>query len=294
MGSEHDRAPLRPVDGNIILLLSGQETMKQERPNLKEIFTLFEGCVIFIETEKDGRFGNGTGFHIGDGLIVTAKHVAEVMSRLLYKVETGQDVEIVLLKTHLHSRADVAIIETNFVDIQETRGVVCEQNPDEYKFPPIDRIPLLGVERMFKIFLPELLSRTLVIGYPPVEYSQPALVTETGEINAIIGRGGTGESSKIHPMFALSGEVSAITEDYKREDRSFIISNLPRGGFSGGPVISEYGMLMGLAANSRVDINCALERGFFCAVSTGPIYELLKEAGLKFPGVTDELMAIFA
>ncbi len=101
-----------------------------------------------------------------------------------------------------------------------------------------------------------LLGPIVVIGYPPIPFSrEPNLVVASGEVNAIV--------EGVHP--------------------SFVISVLPRGGFSGGPVLAEAdggGFVLGLVTRSLGRDGQPLELGFHAALSVEPILKALGHHGL--------------
>jgi len=57
----------------------------------------------------------------------------------------------------------------------------------------------------------------------------------------------------------------------------FIISPLPRGGFSGGPVITSYGALLGVMTTSLVMVELPAELGYGAAISVEPLWGLLMD-----------------
>jgi hypothetical protein len=98
------------------------------------------------------------------------------------------------------------------------------------------------------------MTRVLLMGYPRVPQSgEGLLVAVGGEVNAELNK--------------LGGPNSP----------SFLISPLPRGGFSGGPVISEHGFLLGVMSEALVRAAEPTELGFGSALSVEPIWGMLMD-----------------
>jgi hypothetical protein len=57
----------------------------------------------------------------------------------------------------------------------------------------------------------------------------------------------------------------------------FIISPIPRGGFSGGPVVTSYGHLLGVMTESLVVDDLPAELGYGAAISVEPLWDLLMD-----------------
>lgn len=97
-----------------------------------------------------------------------------------------------------------------------------------------------------------LLAETLVMGYPPVPLAdRPVLVAATGEINAVIDR-------------------------YDRKHPHFIVSPLPRGGFSGGPAIVSFDFGLGVISQELRDEGRDRE-AFTAVISVEPLWDLIIE-----------------
>jgi hypothetical protein len=64
----------------------------------------------------------------------------------------------------------------------------------------------------------------------------------------------------------------------------FILSGIPRGGFSGGPAFTEDGFALGVVTSSFVNGDQPVELGFFAVVSVETIVKCL-EAHDLFPDV---------
>jgi hypothetical protein len=98
-----------------------------------------------------------------------------------------------------------------------------------------------------------VLDFVVLMGFPPIPTSKRAeLVGVTGEINAVIDR-------------------------YTTRHVHFIVSSIPRGGFSGGPVLFDGGILLGILTESLTREIEHMEPGFAAVLSIEPIYNLLAE-----------------
>jgi hypothetical protein len=84
-------------------------------------------------------------------------------------------------------------------------------------------------------------------------------------------------------MLAVAGEVNGIVDKYKTAHPYFIVSIVPRGGFSGGPVLSEWGFLLGVLTDSLTTDPDQLETGFAAAVTIEPLLAILAEHGIVPP-----------
>jgi hypothetical protein len=78
-------------------------------------------------------------------------------------------------------------------------------------------------------------------------------------------------------LVAARAEVNAQIDLRDRRHVHFVLSAVPRGGFSGGPVITEGGYALGLVTSSLVRDGNVAEFGFFTAISVEPIYECLAQ-----------------
>lgn len=96
-----------------------------------------------------------------------------------------------------------------------------------------------------------VLSEVVVLGYPPIPLArEPVLVATRAEVVAQIDR-------------------------YDAPHVHFVLSSMPRGGFSGGVAYSEWGFVLGALTQSLIADGKPEEFGYFAVTSVEPIYACL-------------------
>lgn len=111
-----------------------------------------------------------------------------------------------------------------------------------------------------------VLMKVVAFGYPPIPTSPgPRLVAVRGEVNTIID-----------PYLGSRNPL-------------FIISPMARGGFSGGPVLTESGWLLGVVTSSLLTDHAAPELGYGAALTIEPLWEMLFENRI-FPASNIDMM----
>ncbi|MEM5733083.1 serine protease [Shewanella algae] len=219
---------------------------------------------ITVRTEL-GDLSNGSAFHIGDGWLVTAAHVVnggrieEIVSEYC-----SQNLEIEKIICHRDQRVDLAILKTN-LDLNHYLTKTTIHGAPE-GFVQTDHIEIGG--HLDDWIGDELvLSKVLLMGYPPIPFS-------SGPV-----------------LLASEGEVNAVVDKYNGPHLHFVISNMGRGGYSGGPVLSEFGFLLGVLTESLVVNNQSEELGYSSAISVEPLLVLLQENGV-YPGKNRETIEV--
>lgn len=101
-----------------------------------------------------------------------------------------------------------------------------------------------------------LLEEVLLMGYPRVPRTKDAL------------------------LVATTGEVNAVVDRYDWPGVYFVISSVPRGGFSGGPVIGGSLDLLGVLVEELSVNDERPDAPFACVLSVEPIYHLLEQCGV--------------
>lgn len=226
--------------------------------NFTHVYQSYKYSMVRITVRTElGDLSNGSAFHIGDGWLVTAAHVVnggkieEIVSEYC-----SQDLEIEKIICHREQRIDLAILKTN-LDLNHYLTKTTIHGAPE-GFVQTDHIEIGG--HLDEWIGDELvLSKVLLMGYPPVPFS-------SGPV-----------------LLASEGEVNAVVDKYNGPHPHFVISNMGRGGYSGGPVLSEFGFLLGVLTESLVVNNQSEELGYSSAISVEPLLVLLQENGV-YPG----------
>ena len=235
---------------------------------MKKFYDLYANCIVHINVKSNaGDYLSGAGFHIGDGYLVTARHVIE--DHVIESI-TGNRFSHANIINEIYypsdPRIDLALLKTSF-SLQHYLEKVTIINDEGQPKEKAGFIPLGG--HLDDWLGDELvLSKVLVLGYPPIPYSkEPVLV-------------------------AVQGEVNAIIDKYNSPHPHFVISPIPRAEFSGGPVISEYDFLLGIFVESLSNEDQTAELGFASVLSIEPLLVLLRENGIKIhgnPNILDEV-----
>lgn len=220
---------------------------------IKTAYQQYKYCMIKIVTQsKDGTTGIGSGFHIGDGYIVTAKHVIEKNEFEMYGEYKNRKINYSDILLHEHDYIDLAIIKTDFNLNEYLESINLNKLPSY-----TDRIPLNMMLSDSNVNDSIILNKVLLMGYPPIPLSGDAF------------------------LVATEGEINAIVDPYLLKGKHFIISNIPRGGFSGGPVILEYGYVLGILVSAFAVEGKDYETGYAAALSADPIKEILLRNNIK-------------
>jgi hypothetical protein len=228
------------------------------------VFLRYCSAVAYVVTkDAAGNTAIGSAFHVGEGVFVTARHVV-----------AEQTIEEIGLALGLHSFADALGGGPWDPEMEYLLKMHCSRrllslaagpfyHPDE----KVDIAALkcaglhsdtpavpLGTHLDDWIGARDFaLSQAIVMGYPPIPFTrEPYLVAARAEVNAVI-------------------DLSVMPHVH------FILSAMPRGGFSGGMAFSEYGFLLGVLTQSLTQGSAPAELGFFAAISVEPIYVCLDE-----------------
>ncbi|WP_072437641.1 MULTISPECIES: serine protease [Burkholderia] len=223
--------------------------------------TLRERVVRVTVEDSNGDTSTGTAFHIGEGYFATARHVVQGFHGVQLDHTEGLDMiqSIEILSTYYPSdeTIDVAVLKTN---VRFTPGHLRNyKNSHQSALHGFKGIPF-GFLIDDAVSDDHILSEVLLMGYPQIPMSDRS------------------------QLVAVRGEVNASMNKYIGSNHYFhLISTVARGGFSGGPVVDEYGVLLGVFIESLVMNSNPNELGFATVLSIEPLLRLLKNNGIALP-----------
>lgn len=240
------------------------------------LYARHASAMAYIDVRKpNGSRGIGSAFHVGNDIFVTARHVVENNEVLEIKVTEpvgigaeeyfGEVLKIENAKERAeqHETAWGSQKSTLWKHWLEPLRIV--EGPKYHDHPDVD-VAVFRVEKTHaNIGTVKLgvhfddwiyrglwhLSDAVVLGYPPIPMTNaPTLVAAKGEINAFV--------VPRHAPFV-----------------HFILSAMPRGGFSGGVAIHEDGDALGVVTSSFLDGDLPEQVGFFAVLSIEAIIHCL-------------------
>jgi hypothetical protein len=225
----------------------------------RDLFDRFAMGVAYVSVDSaEQGSGIGTCFHIGDGVFITARHVIE--GRTIKKIGTTS-VGIKAgpmgnVATYLPT--DTANVQGPYYHPRPDYDIAAVRLPG-FNAPQIPFLPVLEDP-----FDNKLLLRTVVImGFPPIPGSKcPVLVAATAQVNASF-------------------------ETYFDTQRVYLVSCLARGGFSGGPALTEPNDCLGMVTRSVLKEGQPEELGFMAVIPPLPILEMLDHHSIM-PGYLKE------
>jgi len=217
--------------------------------SMKELYARYGAAMVAVLTvDKDGDEHIGSAFHVGGGAFVTARHVAEDQVSCRVQIDSYR----------LHSLAEdaTALIDRDLGSIDVSILPHPEPNKDVAVFsvPELASLPAVPLGSHLDDWINDhdfVLNDVLVLGFPPIPLSdKPVLVAASGQVNAV---------------------VDLINADHVH----FIVSVPPKGGFSGGVVLSEWDFALGVVTSSLVKNDAPAELGYLTVLTVEPILECL-------------------
>ena len=220
-----------------------------EQSVLQEAYLRAAAAVAVVSVVQGGDEHNGSAFHIGDGIFVTARHVVDgVEIREVASTKSVHLKEEVGAKSYPPRRFD--IIDGPHFGPDDLDVAVFRVDLGETPLPRIsvsDHTDFTFKEEAI------VLSDVLIIGYPPIYNTNvPSQVVMRGQISAVVR---LRHSPAIH----------------------FIASAMARGGFSGGVALNEAGVAIGLVTESQTSFGMPTELGFMSLLSIEHAVDLAAE-----------------
>jgi hypothetical protein len=245
-------------------------------PDRLRLYT--QSCAHLVLRTPADEIANGTCFHIGDGYYVTARHVVE--NNIVDRIDpfTGS---YILESELLYPSNSLTTIHIGDRNVQahtlDHSGVRVNEGPHFHPDPRIDIaiIHLAGIDPNTPIvplpsFLDEavgdldfILTKAVILGFPPIAFSHRA------------------------DLVAVTAEVNAVADTYLDKYLRFILSAPPRGGFSGGPALHEYGFTLGVITESLELHLSTATTGFMAVLSADAIIECMDAHGIAPKGQRD-------
>jgi len=212
----------------------------------------------YIEVKlPNGDISIGSSFHVGEGVFVTARHVVE--NNIIISIATTEHTYV----PDEHGNVTIDYNKQKYRS-ESPKSLTIEQGPYFHPNELIDlavivceekdiaSIPLGGHLDDWIDDSQFIMTETVVMGYPPIPFANRPL------------------------LIAAKGEINAVVDKYNAPHPHFIISTMPRGGFSGGLCLIEWKFALGVIVESLVNNNKETELGFMSVLSVEPIFTCLQ------------------
>lgn len=222
---------------------------------MRDVYLNAKGAIAYVVVEtSDGDESIGTAFHIGDGYFITARHVVEGNRLQELSITQPLTTSISYYDNHLSE-------DTRPRTLKVVGGPWLADGDVDVaviRVDAADHIPVIKLNSTGDINLSEdmlLLSPVICVGYPPIPLTT-------------------------HPFqVAVEGTINALVRVRGSNNLTYVISATSRGGFSGGPVLNELGLAIGLVTESLVRDNNPVEAGFFTCLSISAAASLALKSG---------------
>lgn len=195
----------------------GKEEPERGRTNIsaKDLYADFSSAVLpLVVKDENGDQGIGSAFHVGDGSLVTARHVVEGKIECSVELDLYRHHRSLKQKVHFqkNDRFELVALQPLFHPDSDKDVAVCSA-------PSLSDLPAIPLGGHLDDWIDDeqfVLNEVLVLGFPPIPLAKSnILVAPRSQINAVVDRTVT---KHVH----------------------FVVSTMARGGFSGGVVLSEW------------------------------------------------------
>lgn len=226
-----------------------------QRFTAKQLYASYGASLVaVISVNAEGDQGIGAAFHVGDGVFVTARHVVEGMASCHVELDGYRLTRLAEAATQAISYGELAPIAIE---------PHAHPNPNKdvavFAIPHLACLPAIPLGGHLDDWITDhdfVLNEVLVLGFPPIPLARKVVLVATrAQINAV---------------------VDLINVDHVH----FIASAMARGGFSGGVVLSEWGVALGVVTSSLLKNDAPEELGYLTVLTVEPILECLAIHGL--------------
>lgn len=199
--------------------------------------------VKFFVQDTNGDQHVGAGFHIGEAWIATAKHNVDDNKVIAVCSETDDK--------SLSFEAELRHPDPN-IDVLLLK---CVGAVDIFKGNAVK----IGTHLDAWIRDEFLLSKVLLMGFPRIPLTERTF------------------------LVCAEAEVNAVVKLLKVQALHFVLSSTARGGFSGGPAITDTGELLGVVTSSLLSNHEHETTGFCVALSVEPLLRILRQLPQRPP-----------
>lgn len=216
----------------------------------KDLYADFNAAILpVVVKDENGDHGIGSAFHVGDGSFVTARHVVEG------KIEANVELDFYRHRQSLqetehfqkHDRFELVALQPLFHPDSDKDVAV-------FSVPSLSDLPAIPLGGHLDDWINDeqfVLNEVLVLGFPPIPLA------------------------KSNVLVAVRSQINAVVDLTVTKHVHFIVSTMARGGFSGGVVLSEWGVAMGMVTSSLLKDGMPEELGYLTVLSVEPILECL-------------------
>lgn len=221
-----------------------------KRYTAKELYALYGASLIpVISVNAEGDQGVGSAFHVGDGAFVTASHVVEGMASCHIELDSYRLTRLAESAASAISLDDGARTQINPLSHPDPKKDVAV-----FSIPSLADLPAVPLGSHLDDWITDhdfVLNEVLVLGFPPIPLS------------------------KRNVLFATRAQINAVVDLINVDHVHFIASAMARGGFSGGVVLSEWGIALGIVTSSLLKNGAPEELGYLTVLTVEPILECL-------------------